>query len=398
MVYLMLVTLFSHITNSEVVPYNYTLNLESISSYIYSISVNIGNPSQSMNLILDTHKSVSMLCGRECYNCKSGNVFDRSLSSTYKTINATYSVVAIRDQLEGLLGTDEVAISDFKITNNIFIIKAIQSQRNLYIDGQLGLGPSRVKEDHLVHNLKSNKLIEKAIFSLLYKSELPKLYLGHYDPKITGNSLFFPIKYTDATETFTEWYIEVDSIEMGGSVINGTQRLVVGTANYNLIMPKSFFDTNKHIIFNKSSKCEFKSDNLFHCKCDHDTVFPHILFSLYGITVLEYKTDDYVNSELNDADMNNNCKLSISLNYKNDYWIIGSALLKNYYTVFDLEGDKIAFRDIRTYPFNFAGDMLIYMLVVLFCSTIFFILIYVVYRKVSNTRGGYSRVEEEVSS
>jgi hypothetical protein len=373
---------------------NYTINLETAND-LFILTTKIGTPAQSFNLILDTQRTLSMISGKDCQTCKS-NIFDETQSSTYKTISKNVTIEFLRDNLTGSIGSDVFSINDLDVSNDLFSIASIASGRDFNADGLLGVGPSKNIEDNLIYKLKANKVIDKAVFGILLNQEQPIMSLGHYDENIMNQTtpVYTSIKYSDDVN-FTKWYFDAANITLNNKTINATQKFTINTSSSIVFMPKAFFDKYRKDFFNKSSICEYAIDNLFHCKCDNDynALFPNITINLGNNQIIYFEPDDYIYLETSESDLSKNCLLTFSLNYNNDYWILGNNFITNYYTMFDLENNKLGFADVRNLTFGSISSTLLFCGIILLSSVIFFILLYVIYRKIMNRRNSYQRMQ-----
>jgi hypothetical protein len=359
---------------------NYTVYLE-MNKNLFTMPVYLGSAPQKLNLILKTDKTILMVGGKECYGCKSGTSFDKTQSTSYAA-KAKDRISFLNSVFIGEKGSDVISIMDLKINSEFFIIQNIEEIQFLTVDGFMGLGPSKQKEDNIIYNLKKKRSLEKAVYGMLLNPEYPYLHLGFYDENMFnwGKQITTKINYPDI-DLITSWYFMPKKIKFNKNEITTSEKFILNTASNGLVIPKSFYDKNKQNIFSKASRCNYADDNLFHCKCDTFDLFPNITIEFESDKFIYFEPSNYIQQLTSESDLSKECILSISLNYRNDFWIIGSNMVKNYYTIFDLENESVTFIDIRGYAFGSISNTFIIGGIILICSVAFFMAIYFIYRK-----------------
>lgn len=120
-----------------------TTNQASDTSYFATISV--GTPPQQYNVVLDTGSADLWISGSSCLRCAAattGATFNPSSSSTFTTASGTLSVQYGSGSAQGTLGTDVVSLGGFQVPQQKFGVA--QTVTNNFLTGNLsglmGLG------------------------------------------------------------------------------------------------------------------------------------------------------------------------------------------------------------------------------------------------------------------
>lgn len=120
-----------------------TTNQASDTSYYASISV--GTPPQSYNVVLDTGSADLWIGGSSCSRCAAattGARFDPSSSSTFNTASGSLAIQYGSGSVQGTLGTDTVSLGGFQVPGQKFGIATSVTSDFLIgnLSGLMGLG------------------------------------------------------------------------------------------------------------------------------------------------------------------------------------------------------------------------------------------------------------------
>ena len=197
------------------------------------------------------------------------------------------------------------------------------------------------KYETFLTNLKKQKIIEKAIFSVFLtdnkdSDKKSSILIGGYDLEKYGKG--GTIQYVETYAQTGFWVIPLKSIKVGDDSIGRSSiAAIIDTGTSYILSP------NEEIVevmywISKYGKCALIYDSLV-CECtqtDWDTVFPNLTFGI-GDYSFSLKPKSYFKRE------NGECVLLVkSLGPKN-FWILGDVFLRNFYTIFDMENNKIGF-------------------------------------------------------
>ena len=162
---------------------------------------------------------------------------------------------------------------------------------------------------------------------------------------------------------------------------NNSYKLTLDLSVDYFFIPKLFFEKNVKKIFPKDSNCQLtKESGYFFCDCDEDykTKFGTFVFEANGtkfyVNVTDYMT--YQSSITGSV-----CAVHIVINYDNDMFIGGNSVLKNYYTIFDVENQKLSIIEENNLGGKETKKFLILFFAVLFGSILILFGGYFLYNK-----------------
>ena len=284
--------------------------------------------------------------------------------------------------------------------------------------------------------LNYNFSTEKKLFALKFTDEKTELHLGDYDQSNydikKANSFFVTIeeKYENYTEQIihengtdeyyndnniflennnylteqndkndsyienitieidkSRWYINFPSLkiktdtEMDVDYPNNSYKLTLDLSVDYFFIPKLFFEKNVNKFFPKDSNCQLtQKSGYFVCDCDEDykTKFGTFVFEANGtkfyVNVTDYMT--YQSSITGSV-----CAVHIVINYDNDMFIGGNSVLNNYYTIFDVENQKLSIIEENNLGGKETKKFLILFFAVLFGSILILFGGYFLYNK-----------------
>lgn len=366
------------------------------SSELYIMSSSFGADKQPISLIVDTLHTVLSIMSNKCIICKSNFSFNNETSSSFSFVNNSQSVLSMNnEEFIGYFSADSFHINDIDIDNlTFFLVENVTHNTIFYDEGFLSLGFSK-KHQSLIKILKKNNIINKEVYSLLFKKNSDKgyFYLGGYDTQLINASLysnftFCDIEYNDKDE-FSEWFIPIKNLvfENRDTKYNVTtkQKIVLNSSINKILIPRNFFFEHINEIFLEENKCEIRKDNNFHCQCNSISVFPTFRFyyerANKADAFLKISPDYYVTMDNTITESGNtvSCVLSISLNYKNDYWQFGTNVMENFYIIFDHENNTIGLLEFDTN--GHYSEIMFLSLIIIACSLTFFMSVYLILKK-----------------
>lgn len=346
----------------------------------YTGAMVIGTNDQPFNLIFDTSSPWLWILNTTSSRQKLKSKFDCILSPTcrYATqssgdyIKGGYFAFSKNMLVEGILASDYVSFPSSKAINQSFLIMSEEHAdllTGISIDGVCGLS---LKNDNkvptLLAHLKKKGLIEKEIFSLYlhnnpeaYEEEGSEILFGGIDlNKKVGN--FINIKVMDSPY----WEADLkDMILIAGnqsSLINKKATRVVFDSGINTLKMSQtdFLLLVKGFKQDFGLSCSYMGffNRAFACECEDGNIeaFPNINFMINS-QVLSIPPSQYLMVK------KNTCLLliegSLILESKieekyepnksstdpdpENYIVLGTPFLRNYYSVFNAENKSISF-------------------------------------------------------
>ena len=198
--------------------------------------------------------------------------------------------------------------------------------------------------------LNYNFNTSKKIFALQFIKDNCQLHLGGYNDNLIkqDNNLkkFFVNKDNNNSNDVIYnpiWYIKFNNITINNSPYkfnnNTGIKLTFDIGSDKLHLPKKFFFDNMNKLFPEKSHCQIHPDGYFLCDCgdNYRSAFGNIsfydkngeIFTIYPVDYIVYET----------GLTGSTCTAKIKINYENDLFIAGNVVLKNYYSIFNIDDD-----------------------------------------------------------
>lgn len=232
----------------------FILDLQHKENNNFSIEVNIGEPKQTLNLLIDINSEFSFI---KVPNCQDENCldeldqieqslfnYDSTKSKTNELIEKNANFLFNKKEYKADIVKDSLSLSvenkNFELKNFHFFL--LKENLNIYADGILGLNPYIISNRYILYNFiehaRYNNLISNKIFALdLLNKNKAKLYLGKNNFKnLTNNN-------TNNNNSLTNYSI-YEKFNTNKEFVN----------NNNNLQNKNF-----NFISNKNSFCKIKS-------------------------------------------------------------------------------------------------------------------------------------------
>lgn len=233
--------------------------------------------------------------------------YDRSASSTSKSLSTPWSIQYGKGSASGHLVMDRVQLAD-KATSQFTFAEATQwsddfESRELPLDGLLGLAFSSVSSANaltLLDKLKEDGVISSRKFSF-YLTDDPsnsgalgsEFILGEPDLTLAQGN----ITYMDVASTSGMWLLSMQGVNVGGAATSYCTQdcaVLVDTGTSFVGMPSSVFVDFARRIQSARSDCRIDAGSGL-IRCDDDTTsngLPMLSFSLQG-NRFDLKGSDY---------------------------------------------------------------------------------------------------------
>lgn len=311
----------------------------------YYVELNLGQPSQTFNLIVDTGSFYTWVYGWQCTAsaCTSHNQYNPNKSSSSKEDTAAdgFTISYTGSTIQGNVYEDQASIAGF-FTDLDFGV-ASQSGNSFAafnVDGIMGLPANEYKANtfpSIVTTLKNNGLIDSRVFGV---------NLGRYnDPGDQGSIMFGgidttkyvgDINYMDIQANQLLWSVPVGTVTVNNQQVSfsgGQQRKgIFDTGTTLLVMPQA-----DALALHNEIEGAITDGSSFAIPCDSD-VTVNIQFGgqNYALT-----SSDFIGSPTqSDSSM---CATNVQgMTLQDAYtWVIGDTFLKTVYTVFDMDNQQI---------------------------------------------------------
>ncbi|CAG9319917.1 unnamed protein product [Blepharisma stoltei] len=346
---------------------NISIELSNIRNFQYLGPIYIGTPPQEFKMIFDTGSSWLWVPDVSLKNTSERQTFDPESSSTFKSGSKVYKLAYGKGEALGNLCQDTVSFSDdysvSALDQYFVLVENDTMYENFVADGILGLAFKRLSDwyDPVVLSLKKQKKIEKAVFGV---------YLGdeNGDQKISSNIIlggydlakYARDEYITWTKVYSDsgfWTVRLTSVSVGNDEISIRTSVlaIVDTGTSLIIAPGGeITQINRLISLNKYCE-EYEGYTVCDCGDKHNIdEYPDLILGI-GEIYLSISPRTYFKK------FGSFCKSLLVSNGNKNFWVLGDVFLRNYYTIFDMDNERIGFvtsinmqiKEKKTYYFLF---------------------------------------------
>ena len=192
------------------------------------------------------------------------------------------------------------------------------------------------------------------IFAFNFIKDKCQLHLGGYDNNLIMQKenlkTFKIILDNNKNDTNYEiydpfWYIKFNNISINDSPYNfymsDSIKVCFDIGTDTLHLPILFVFENLDRIFPEKSYCQIDPSGFFKCKCDDNyrSKFGNITFYNNKEEYFTIHPVDYIVYESGLTE--SICTIKIQINYENDLFIVGNTIMKNHYTIFNVENKTL---------------------------------------------------------
>lgn len=211
------------------------------------------------------------------------------------------------------------------------------------------------------------------------------------------------IKLNDNPKQDYSWKIQGKDFKINQNTVKRVStdlNVIIDSMYYGIKIPKAELFNFKEDFFPANSDCQILPDNYFHCSCDSSslTKYPNMTFLFDKDVELVITPSEYVEVDVNQIDYDNSCKVLLSINYSDDYWVLGTPLLSKHYTLLDYENNKIGFYNVKLNKQVSKNQVLLLTVIIVASSIVFFALVYLVYKKFYNNNDSPVISDREVNN
>ncbi|KAI0132928.1 pregnancy-associated glycoprotein 2 precursor [Xylariales sp. AK1849] len=321
-------------------------------------TISIGTPPQEMTVLWDTGSSDLLLPRSTCTTCANKTLFDSSKSTTFSNKPGTrrqalFSTGAdsipfsVPEGASGLTVHDTVKLGSLSVASQEFLLcdKYAAALDTMPIDGIMGMGPPSSGTDKAWYwNLYANGLLDSPVFSFYTppgELEGGVLTLGGIDnTKYTGQITY--TAFSGGGFTLAQSSILINGKAFTGSSAKGSAILDTGTA----FMQTPSYAVAKQLYAQISSQItQIDEAGAWGASCDVlDQVAPDLTFVLAGQKLVIPKKSFNLGEYPGQPGI---CQALFNNPLSNfGGWLVGSPLLKQYYTVWDGVNKKIGWAQL----------------------------------------------------
>lgn len=312
----------------------------------YFSAVQVGSKNQSLWMMLDTGGANTWLYASDCTSkaCQVHNTFGEAASASLQMTGDKWKVGYGTGTVSGLLGSDSLSIANVSVDMTFGLASEASDELQSYpMDGILGLGRASkgvFGHDSFMDVVAKQKLLSSNIVSFSLSRGSAKVQDGSVtfggvdDSKYKGE-----IKYTNTVGSKDHWKIPLDDATVDGSAcgFSGKSAFIDTGTSYILIPPADAKVLNGKI---PGATAQGERNHIIPCNSSAELQFG---FSGVNYTI---SPKDYVGSKTGSGCVSTIVGHAL---FGDDVWLVGDVFLKNVYTVFDYDKDRIGLAE-RAYP------------------------------------------------
>jgi cathepsin D len=307
--------------------------------YSYFSTMKFGSKETPMYMLIDTGSANTWVMGTECKSssCEVHNLFGPPDSTTLNVTKDPWSLTYGTGTVEGVVASDTVAFANYSVELGFGLATTASDDFDSYpMDGLLGLGrPSSniLGTPTLMEVLASKKELASNIVGIHLQRDADgakdgQITFGGVDKtKFTGG-----ISYTKALANDGNWEIPVSGCAVNGVSANLTGRTAtIDTGTTYILMPPTDAEVLMSLIPGAVGDGEY-----YNIPCMSTAL---IQFTFSGVTY-SVGPKDYLGKANGSSCA---CLVVGHQAFGPDQWILGDVFLKNVYTIFDYDNERIGF-------------------------------------------------------
>ena len=287
-------------------------------------------------MLIDTGSANTWVMGSTCKSasCSVHNTFGSGDSTTLKTTTKSWQLAYGTGEVGGFVASDTIALANYSLDLSFGLASSASDDFNNYpMDGILGFGPPQSNElgtKTIMQALDDQTNLQSNILGIHLQRAADgardgELIIGGMDKsKFDGNLNYLP------TQNPSSWEIKVGDAYVGGKAcgFSGKTALLDTGTSYILMPPTDAATLHSNIPGSSSS------GEIYTIPCDSSASVQ------LGFNGVKYTVSprDYVGKPSGSGCISN---IIGHQAFGPGQWILGDVFLKNVYTVFDFDKDRI---------------------------------------------------------
>lgn len=293
-----------------------------------------------MYLLVDTGATNTWIMGSDCKtkSCGAHHTFGKEDSTTLETDGATFGLGYGTGSVTGEIVNDTVTMGGLSTFTTFGLATNVSDEFSLYpIDGILALGRPGSGIPGFPATMKA--VIEsKVLDANLIGINLNRASDGTADGELNFGSpdttkYSGDLSYVNTVSGSETWEISVDDMVVNGIACNFTGKTAFIDTGTTLMLFPTQDAQRLHSLIPRSQQV----DKIFQIPCSSEILMQ---IKISGITY-NVRAEDYVGKPIEGGDL---CSSNIVGGLEtsgNNQWILGDSFLKNVYTVFDFDKNRI---------------------------------------------------------
>ena len=309
--------------------------------FSYFSALGFGSRNKTMYLLIDSGASSTWVMGSGCTTdaCVAHNTFGNADSGSLIASDRTFDLAYGTGVVSGSIANDSLDLGDFIVNISFGMASEVSDDFLSYpMDGILGLGRPNNEEGRyptVFESIMAERALDSNQFgvhlSAAGEGEMDgELNFGAPDPSRYDGSLSF----TDTVSSGPMWDIPIDDAGFNGDMCGFKGRTaIIDTGTSFMLLPPG--DAEK--VHSKIPGYK-QDDQTFNVPC---SVTEPLQIQFSGKTY-NISASDYISKS---DGMEGMCPTNIigKQAFDEDQWLVGDVFLKNVYTVFDLDRNRVGF-------------------------------------------------------
>lgn len=307
--------------------------------YSYLFTIQVGASGKAMQMLIDTGAANTWMMGSDCFSepCLAHNTFGAKDSTSLRVTDTEFNLTYGSGTVSGLIVNDAVKMADFSISLSFGSASVVSNEFSSYpMDGILGLGrstSSSVKAPTFMEATSNGDVLQKNLLGIHLQrnsdgSTDGELNFGTPNTKrYTGN-----VSYTSTAKDSDLWEIPIDDVAVDGvkCSFSGKTAIIDTGTSFLLLPPGDAQRIHKLIPGSQQEGETFKLPCL--ASLPVEVIISKITYNI--------PPKDYLGKPVSGGNL---CASNIigKDTFGQDRWLVGDVFLKNVYTIFDFDQDKI---------------------------------------------------------
>ncbi|KAL8828939.1 MAG: hypothetical protein Q9191_002309 [Dirinaria sp. TL-2023a] len=307
--------------------------------FSYFASLYFGSQDTMMYMLIDTGAANTWVMGSNCTSaaCQKHNTFGSADSTTFKSTGRTFNLTYGTGSVSGVTVNDTVRIAGMSVPLSFGAASTTSDDFLEYpMDGILGLGraaSNTMQFPTAMEAIEATKALPANLFGVALQRESDGSTNGELSFGAPDSSQYTgDLSFSDTLSNGKLWEIPVDDAAFSGKKCKFTGKsAIVDTGTTFVLLPP---DDSK--VLHSQIPQSVQDGEMFHLPCSTKEPIQIIISGVsYNIT-----SKDYVGKPVKGGDM---CESNIigRQAFASNQWLLGDVFLKNVYTVFDFDKERI---------------------------------------------------------
>lgn len=307
--------------------------------YSYICTIKVGASGKAMQMLIDTGAANTWIMGSDCSSepCLDHNTFGAKDSTSLRVTDTEFSLAYGSGAVSGLIFNDTVKMADFSIPLSFGSASVVSNEFSFYpMDGILGLGRSAsrsVEVPTFMEVIDNRNVLQKNLLGI----HLQRNSDGSTDGELNfgspnTNRYTGDVSYTSTVKGSDLWEIPIDDAAVNGVKCGFSGKTaIIDTGTSFLLLPPG--DAQR---IHKLIPGSHQEGEIFNVPCLASVPVQIIISKITYII----PPKDYLGKPVPGGNL---CASKIigKNTFGPDRWLVGDVFLKNVYTIFDFDQDKI---------------------------------------------------------